>query len=213
MNKTYVAFVLDRSGSMGDCRSETIRGFNEHVDVIREEAQNHEYFVSLVTFNGKVDPIFFNAKVESLQKLTEESYDPKGGTAMLDAVGFAISRLCQETDPDDEYNSYLVNIFSDGEENASQEWDELAISRKIQKLRRTNRWTFAYIGANQDLSIVKNMNIPVGNIMPYNADPAGTTAMFATNASNLRSYMKCRAQGQTAMENFCLKDTTENKHA
>ena len=123
--RTYVAIVLDRSGSMLKVKSETVKGYNEQVKTLLEEASipdRGETFASLVTFNGQVTEDFFNAPVEILREMHESQYEPSGWTAMYDAVGYTIEKLCKETDITDEFNSYLIVVISDGEENRSRFW-------------------------------------------------------------------------------------------
>jgi hypothetical protein len=91
----HVAIVLDRSGSMEECREATIGGFNEYVDGIREAAEREELTVkaTLTVFNGDVGVRYVDAPISRLTKLSRKTYVPGGMTAMLDAVGETIERL------------------------------------------------------------------------------------------------------------------------
>lgn len=164
---THVAIVLDRSGSMASCRAETINGFNEQVQKItgktKTDGTADTTLITLVLFNHEVEFVHFVSPVDSLREITAEQYVPNGSTAMLDAVGLTLTRFEREVE-DDEQTRYLVIIITDGEENDSKEFTYERIAEMIQKRQQTGRWTFSYMGANQDLSdLSKRLNIPKSN--------------------------------------------------
>lgn len=180
---THAIFVLDRSGSMESCKNETIDGYNEQLKAFR--ASKAKVRVTCIQFDhnlGKsdIEVLYENALPVNVADLNHLTYSPRGGTPMLDAVGQAIAIADRDTAAD----SFLITIFSDGMENASSEETYETIAKKIQARTEKGNWTFAYIGANQDLSLVsKKMHIPMGNIMAYTATPDGTSQMYA--ASNM----------------------------
>jgi hypothetical protein len=172
----HVALVLDRSGSMESCRDATIQGFNQYAEQIRRTADEERLDVrlTLTVFNHEIHLPLFGAPLRDLRPLDRQSYVPNGSTAMLDAVGRTIDDLERRGQGIDEA-SVLVCIISDGYENASREYSYADIAERIQRLTATDRWTFTYLGANQDLSRVSaQLNIPTGNTAPYAASPAGT---------------------------------------
>lgn len=170
-----VAIVLDRSGSMEGCRDETISGFNEYVAEIRVTARQEglNARVSLITFNGEVTPVYWSAPLDRLQPIDHNSYVPGGMAAMLDAVGTTIAHLVQQ-EADAEGHA-LVCIISDGLENASREYTSAAIAKRVHDLQATSRWTFTYLGSNQDLAKVSaDLGVPQTNMAAYSSTPAGT---------------------------------------
>lgn len=170
-----VAIVLDRSGSMEECRDETVSGFNEYVAETRKTARQEglNARVTLVTFNDEVTPVYWSAPLDRLQPIDHASYVPGGTTAMLDAVGTTIDRLVGD-EPDAEGHA-LVCIISDGLENASSEYTAPAIAKRIHHLQATGRWTFTYLGSNQDLAKVSaDLGMPETNVAAYSSTPAGT---------------------------------------
>jgi uncharacterized protein YegL len=203
--KTYVAMILDKSGSMQPIKKVTVSGFNEHVQTLISEGKDGtEIFASLVLFDGGVKPEFFNAPVYALRELTEDSYKPNGSTAMFDAVGYALDRLAAETDINDEKNAYLVMVFSDGEENASVKWNSSKLAERIQELQKSNRWTFTYVGANQDLATVQEaLKMDDSNMYRgWDADDGTSLQMMASSKLGLENYMGLRKGGSTSVKNF-----------
>jgi hypothetical protein len=198
---TRVVIILDKSGSMGACQGVTVSGFNEQVQTIKSKAEGGKYFLSLVQFNHDVDPTIWNAEPKDVAELTVEQYAPTGGTAMLDAVGETLLRLEEVGDTED--TAYLVIIISDGLENASKRFDYVTVGEMIQQRQATGRWTFTYMGANQDLSVItQQLHIPVGNTALYESDESGTEYAMTVASRNLAGYMTCRSRGKSAMKGF-----------
>lgn len=188
---THVAIILDKSGSMNSVRAETLSGFNEQVQTIKDSDKGLTK-VTLTTFNSEVETHYFEEGIENLKELELEDYQPRGGTAMLDAVGKTLERLKEETDFEDtENHRYLILIMSDGWENASKEYTYESIAETIQELQESRgNWTFTYMGSNQDLSeLSERLAIPKGNMSFYTSDAEGTLDAFRSMSVSTMSYM------------------------
>lgn len=209
--KNYIAIILDRSGSMGSMRKEAVDAFNQQVKAIREGSKDMETKVSLVTFSTIADvPKIWNQAVGKLKTLQESSYKPDGMTAMYDAVGETITKLKAVPDADDPNVSFLVVVISDGVENNSKRFNSAQVAELVKSLQDTNRWTFTYLGANQDLSKVsQSLNIPMGNTMSFAATPSGLKNAASVNAVGTNSYLTSRMRGQTCSVDFYNQDKTE----
>lgn len=208
MLKNHIAILLDRSGSMGNIRQEAIDAFNEQVDTMRKESLDMETTVSLVTFSTNVDaPLFWCKDVDVLKKLTPEDYIPQGMTAMLDAVGFTINELQKLPDANDEDTSFLIIIISDGAENNSKRFSWDSIAEAVAAAEKTDRWTFTYLGANQNLADVsKRMNINIQNTMAFSADHLGVRGATVTTKDSLSSYYGARRGGSKSVKSFFKSD-------
>ena len=123
-----------------------------------------------------------------------ETYLPCDSTAILDAVGIALERFATEVG-DDAETRYVVVIISDGEENASRRYNYEVIASMIGVRQNTGRWTFAYVGANQDLSEVsRRMHIPRQNMVCYAPSREG-----AQEAFDVVSKASCSLIGDESM--------------
>ena len=203
---THVMIILDRSGSMEACRDETISGFNEQVQKITGKAKSDgvadSTFVTLALFNSEVEYVRFADPVSTLGKLTSEYYVPDGTTAMIDAIGMTLSRFDREV-KDTEDTNYLVIVISDGEENDSQEFTYEHAAEMIQKRRKTGRWTFTYMGANQDLSdLSRRMSIPKSNMAAYTSSRRGTQVSFNRLSESVVGFMDKRSKGTATSDKF-----------
>jgi len=140
-----VAYVLDKSGSMGSCCREAVEGTNRFLDSLREEDPHTR--ISITLFDTQVAVPARDLPVAEVPGLTPEAYRPGGCTALYDAVGHTILTL-DESAKEDEF--LLVAILTDGMENSSVRFTQGDVFRMIQERQATGRWTFVFLGADQD---------------------------------------------------------------
>jgi hypothetical protein len=127
---------------------------------------------------------------------------------MYDAVGETISVLKQVEVPPRTNAAYLVVVISDGMENYSKEYNSTTIRSAVSSCQETGKWTFVYIGANQDLSkISKDLNIPTANMLAFNATPEGLKRATYTHGTALSDYLDNRTLGVTQSANFYADST------
>jgi hypothetical protein len=208
-HRVHIALILDRSGSMGACRGATINGFNHYLTHVRGVVDEATIPATgtLTVFADAVEVQQFLRPLSELQLLTPATYVPDGCTALLDAVGITVSRLEESGTLDD---SYLVCVVSDGYENASTQYSSRDIASTIGRLTESGNWTFTYLGANQDLSVVvEDLNIPTGNVASYTASPAGTSEAWTRQAAATRRTMHHMSRGGRSSHRFFVDDDTD----
>src|SRR5437879_5693749 len=107
-NLTHIVAILDRSGSMMSIREDMQGGFN---NFIAEQAKTPgEVRVSLYQFDTEYDTVYENKPLAEVPALVLE---PRGGTALLDAVGRTITTVGQklaQLDEDDRPGLVVVVI-------------------------------------------------------------------------------------------------------
>jgi len=223
--KTYVAIILDKSGSMDGIRNEARNHFNEQIEALKEESnspakvaknllkgkktQGLETKATFVTFNESIDMPIFNEDVNSLNELKPKDYIPGGMTALYDAMGFTIHKFLDEIpDINDPNVAVLFTVITDGQENASSDYSgeegRKKLKSQIEDLQATNRWTFTYLGANQDVleEAVKGLSFMANNVQAWVSDPSGTRNATMRQISGTRSYYTARKMGRTSVANF-----------
>lgn len=208
--RTYIAFILDKSGSMEFVRDATIDAFNKQIETIVKESRiSDNNFYSLVTFSTTVEPVFFNRKNGYIEHLSRKNYQPNGWTALYDAIGYTINRLDYEAE-DVANAAFLINIVSDGQENRSLSFNKQSIGNLIRLKQNTGRWTFTYLGSNQDLAQVSaSLFIPYQNTLTFDSNTAkGISNAFAANSKGLKCYLTSRRVGETSSESFYVTPTT-----
>jgi hypothetical protein len=88
-NSVLIAVVQDKSGSMEDVRAAAISGFNEFLQ--SQKALPGEARFSLIQFDTTYAIRYLGKPIKDVEPLTEETYKPGGGTALLDAIGRIIT--------------------------------------------------------------------------------------------------------------------------
>jgi Mg-chelatase subunit ChlD len=189
--QVYNLIILDESGSMQSIKQATIGGFNETVQTIQHLQKQYEtqrHHITLLTFNGLgIKTKLFNQPVAALQALNDASYQPASMTPLFDAIGVGVTDLRKSLSGATNY-TVLVTILTDGEENASKEWNGAGIKKLIEELKPQG-WTFTYIGANHDVTAVA-ASLSIQNSMSFNANAAETQEMFRKEATQRSIYFK-----------------------
>ena len=201
--KTYVAMILDSSGSMYGIKDEARAHFNEQVQELRAKSEEHDVKVTLTTFNGEVNIKRFNKPIGSVEELSDQEYQPSGSTALYDAIGETVAKIRHSAkDLHKDHVSVLVLIITDGYENSSREYSQGTIKNQISALEESG-WTFTFMGANVDpLTIQQDFGISVGNYMSFTSDKVGTVAANVTRTAALDTFLSNKLGGQRDTKGF-----------
>lgn len=155
-NFIHVCFIIDSSGSMYQSVNDVRGGYAQTIkdQLALEEG---ECAVSLFTFETHVHEHYVLKDIKEVER--EIEYSPSGWTAMNDGIGTAITRIGKKLAemPEDERPSQnLIVIMTDGEENASTEYNFLQIKEMIKEQTEKYSWKFVYFGT--DLTNAKDVN-------------------------------------------------------
>lgn len=146
--KLYAHILLDRSGSMEECRESTISAFNEYVHKLRSD-DTLSARISLTLFDDQsIDLVFDREKAADMPKLAKETFVPRGMTPLNDAIGKTTARIDKETLLEGENVAFV--ILTDGLENASREYSREAVRKLLERVQKEKNWLVIYLGANQD---------------------------------------------------------------
>ena len=204
-NYSEIAFVLDRSGSMESCREAAIEGFNRFL----AEQQKVEGLakLSLVLFDDEYLLAANALPVAEVLPLDDQTFVPRGTTALLDAIGRTVDELgirLAALPEADRPGEVIVAILTDGAENSSHQYTWNDIARVIKQQTEQYRWTFLFLGANQDaIATAAQMNIVAENAACYVADAAGVHASARTigrKVSGIRRSLSPRAKPADLMD-------------
>lgn len=144
----YAHILLDRSGSMENCRDTTIDAFNEYVLGLRR-SDEVDARLSLTIFDSdSIDTLQHLEPAQSFMELNRNTYVPRAMTPLLDAIGHAVSQSDAVALREGEKVSLV--IITDGLENASREHTKESI-RKLLSDRQDNKgWLVTFLGADID---------------------------------------------------------------
>jgi uncharacterized protein YegL len=169
-------FLLDRSGSMQSCVDDTIGGFNAFVD----SQKSFGGTMTLCLFDHEFDVVYDKVPIDQVVPLTKETYMPRGGTALHDAMGQVLKmNLSDDT---------MVIILTDGEENSSNKYT----AAHVKDLVDTKPWKFVYLGANQD-AVLTAQGLGINTSMDY--DTSKTPELFRALSATVTRYSQDPSDG------------------
>lgn len=200
-NEDYCAIMLliDRSGSMDlirDAAQEGINGF------IKDQANAvGRRTIRISQFDNDSYPHYDGYQVvcksTDAAKVEPFQLSPRGGTALLDAMGRAIVDFGDELAamPEDERpGTVIAAIMTDGKENSSHEYTFPQIKEMVERQEREFGWQVIFLGANMDaVAVGASLGIRPGQTMTYAATDTGTRSA----TSSLSSYVAVAASGES----------------
>tara|TARA_Y100000310_G_scaffold345691_1_gene468333 strand:- start:6908 stop:7687 length:780 start_codon:yes stop_codon:yes gene_type:complete len=196
-------FILDKSWSMSAVINETINGVNEQFKTLREVAkdndQDQEVCLVLFSWHHSIEHVLWSKPIADAEDLTTKTYVPDGYTALYDAVGCSINQLKKEVLEDLEAKkaAIVVTIFTDGKENNSKEFSDLADLVKIlEDIQDTGLWTVNLVGCDlKTFDLARSLKIKAANTMQYSQGSVGTekamrglarsSALYSSNVQSM----------------------------
>ncbi|MEY9931949.1 Mg-chelatase subunit ChlD [Catenulispora sp. GP43] len=166
-NLRHIVIVLDRSGSMNAVKDDTEGGLAAFLEAQQENTGDTR--VSLYQFDTKYEPVYENLALADVPAYTLE---PRGRTALLDAIGRTITTVKAQVkvlDADERPGEVVLVVLTDGAENASREYTLEAVKQLIEK-RRAKGWQVVFLGADQDaITVAATMGIDRGSSLSYSS--------------------------------------------
>ena len=161
-NGADITVLIDRSGSMSTIREDTIGGFNAFLKDQKKDGEKDRF--TLVQFDHEYEVIKKNIPLMEMTELTQETFVPRGRTALLDALGRTINDTSARVDKlskSEKPDKVIFVIVTDGLENDSREFtDRKQIMKMIEHRTKNHDWQFIYLGANQDaISVGRSLGI------------------------------------------------------
>lgn len=183
-----VVCIIDRSGSMQTIMHDTIGGFNTFLNDCKN-AKDEDRRVTVVLFDTDYKILHNGVPAKDVPDLSTLTFVPRGGTALYDALGRAINEVGERlsnTAECDRPETVMFCIVTDGEENASREFNADMIKEKINHQMTKYAWSFVYLGANQDAVLAAGkMGIAKGNTLNYACNTASVTRSFSKMSDGL----------------------------
>jgi hypothetical protein len=206
---TEIAYILDRSGSMQPMQEPAVAAFNDFIKSQLDVPGDAR--LSLIQFDDAYEVPVAAMPIQDVPELTAATYTPRGSTALLDAIG----RTIKETDrrisalPEgDKPGKVILAIFTDGEENASQEYTIKHIGDLIRLYRDQKGWEFLFLAANQDAiasGSAMHMNASLSANVSYN--PKGIRTTGSAMSRKVRA-MRMKSGGN--MDAQAMKDDAKS---
>lgn len=193
-NITELVCILDRSGSMSGLEGDTVGGFNAMLQ--KQRGVDGVCYVSTVLFDDRSQVLHDRLPLEEVPPMTEKEYTVRGCTALLDAVGDAITHvgnIHKYARPEDVPQNTVFVITTDGLENASRHYTAERVKAMIEQRKERDGWEFLFIGANIDaVSTAARYGIGADRAVNYHADARGTRVLYKA-VSDAVETVRCSA--------------------
>jgi uncharacterized protein YegL len=202
-NLTDITVVLDRSGSMTACKEEAENGLNHFVKE-QKKLPGYAYF-TLVKFDTDYEVAYRGVNIQEVEKCTLE---PRGMTALLDAVGRTINETGErlgKIEEDKRPGLVVFVIVTDGHENSSHEFTKLQIKEMIEKQQTEFSWQFSFLGANQD-AFAEAADLGISKFSTMTYTPNKTDIVFAAASRNVSSMRTNVANDEVVMNTYTVQE-------
>lgn len=208
-NLTDVTFLIDRSGSMEDIKSQVESTMKEILNAqktgIGECRLNVYQFDGTGTnFDGlSLEKTIDNVKIEDVKQIT---ISPRGSTPLRDAVCRAIDETGHRFSsmPEHERPSKVVFVIvTDGYENASRVFSWQQVQERVQRQDKVYNWLFMYVGCDQDaLAEGSKLGLKAGHSMTYKRNQHGIDSLGKSLTGKLSAV-----RGMSAEQYSCYNQS------
>lgn len=185
-NKTAIAVLIDRSGSMYAIRTDAEGAVNSFIKDQRSEPG--ECTVRLDQFDSEFENVYPSTDIKEVKDFVLK---PRGATALTDAIGRTVIEFGAELAalPEKERpGTVIVVVVTDGYENASHEFTAAKVKELIKRQEDEYNWSFVFLAAGQDaIATGANYGFAQGGTMTFDtSNIAGTFASTSTYVTNVR---------------------------
>lgn len=190
MEAVDITLVLDRSGSMQSIKNALLDGSNNFIESQKKTAEenNKKTYLTLVTFDDKVDVIFNEEDIKNTRILQYSDICPRGVTRLIDTAVEQINYQKSRVDKNIYQGKYqfckkIFAILTDGCDNMSLEYKEKDLHLLIKEARE-NDTLCIFLGANQDA-------IASGNTFGFSPNHS---MEYGANETDTENAMRCLSQ-------------------
>lgn len=167
---------------MASMAPDVIGGFNTFLAA--QQAEGDDARMTLVQFDteGPFEVLADAARLRRVRPLTPRTFQPRGGTPLLDATGDLIAHAAVRAEHrralGKRPETPLVVTFTDGEENSSTRYTVTALKALV-AAKEAIGWTFVFLGAGLDAYAESgSIGYTAGAVQAWAPDAAGAKVAF-----------------------------------
>lgn len=210
----HVIIIRDRSGSIESILDGMQSGYDEFIQSQVNLSRDHGLKItgSLWDFDDVIDN---RISFQDISTLAGSIIVPRNMTAMLDAIGIAVTTegaklaaMPEEERP----NLVTVVIASDGLENASKTWSAPQVRSILTQQQDVYAWKVTYIGTNQDaLKEGENVGVAAASSLNYSNTSRGTKNAWRASGQSVNAVAMAAAAAPESIADFNITYTEEQR--
>ena len=186
---------------MSHIHASVVSGYNELLAEHKANKNGGDVFWFVTQFDGTVDVLHRGTSLEDVPKATMADFEPRGSTALYDAVGATIIEMKKflKSRPADPNRFVTCTVFTDGQDNSSMPASKTAVAAEIKRLQDKKNWKFMFVGANQDAIVAgASLNVPENMSLTFTANPDKCGAAFRAVSATQSALRRQITEDQTA---------------
>lgn len=196
---THLVLVVDRSGSMSSVQEEAQSGLTA---LLKEQfALPGRLTVTLTEFDTE-----FNTVVRMSEEPFDYVLEPRGMTALLDAVGMEINTTGSDLgalSEDERPGRILFVVVTDGEENSSHEFTLEKVREMVEHQRDVYSWSFQFIGADASAWQGHQLGMAAASNV---GTRLGERSKYGVMNASLKAYRSAAPGAQFSMPDIIAED-------
>lgn len=176
-----IVAIIDRSGSMREIQADAIGGFNAFLE--KQKQLPGEAVLTLALFDHEYLTPVTAAPLQTVEPLTDQTFVPRGTTALYDAIGRTLTDLLARSP-----QRAIVVILTDGAENASREFNR-AQAKDLINRAQDKGYQVLYLAANQDaFQTGAQIGVLQSATMNFDYTGAGVRSVMRTATASAADY-------------------------
>lgn len=197
-NRSHIALLVDRSGSMNTIREDAQGGINGFITEQLEVPG--DVTVSLYEFDDEYNHVFGPVAVSEAPTY---QLVPRGWTALIDSLWRAIEdtgAYLRSIAESERPAKVVFVIMTDGKENTSRLHGMPELAAVIRRQEKEYNWQFIFLGANIDAFTVGN-SLGIRLNTQFRPTGASTRQVYGATAQSVSSYL-----ASPTMNSFSIED-------
>jgi hypothetical protein len=174
---------------MASCWDDVVGGYETFVKEQKDEDGKCTF--SLTAFDTKiVTPLDFADIKVVTESLDELDINPRGMTALYDAVGRTVNEIgkkLRNMPESDRPGKVLIVVQTDGLNNASEEFTAGMIKEMVQKQTDKYNWKFMFVGADEASVLDAQNNLGFSVDLSSSYKTANTKDFFTTMSNKTKT--------------------------
>jgi len=137
--------------------------------------------------------------INEVPELTRETYVPRAGTPLLDAIGRGINDLDQKLallDDKGKPSGVIFVVITDGQENASKEFRRDQIVKMIKEKQEKDDWQFVFLSADlETINDALNFGFRDKSVMSFDKSAGGSREACLSLSHSTSEYHRSKKMG------------------